>query len=156
MRPSRYRHGFSVHTEPRTRTTPATRGSTEAVPLTGVQCAELRSALEATRDRLLHLRDERRGRTDAAPVDGGDVADVAEGVIEDRFRESLEEHDRTLLEDVLHALTKVGAGTYGVSELSGRPIPFARLRAVPWARYDCDEAERLERTARPRRRAASA
>ena len=33
------------------------------------------------------------------------------------------------------------AGTYGVSELSGDPIGFARLEAVPWARVTTDESE---------------
>jgi RNA polymerase-binding transcription factor DksA len=30
-------------------------------------------------------------------------------------------------------------GRYGVSEVSGEPIPYARLLAVPWARTDSDE-----------------
>jgi RNA polymerase-binding transcription factor DksA len=30
-------------------------------------------------------------------------------------------------------------GSYGTSDISGDPIPFARLRAVPWARHDTDE-----------------
>jgi RNA polymerase-binding transcription factor DksA len=30
-------------------------------------------------------------------------------------------------------------GSYGVSEVSGEPIPSARLRAVPWASRNSDE-----------------
>jgi hypothetical protein len=30
-----------------------------------------------------------------------------------------------------------------ISEISGEPISFERLRAVPWARYDSDEDPRL-------------
>ncbi len=35
--------------------------------------------------------------------------------------------------------SRMDAGTYGISEVSGDPISFDRLRAVPWARYDSDE-----------------
>src|SRR5204862_417786 len=39
------------------------------------------------------------------------------------------------------ALAKMDRGAYGTSEASGDPIPYARLRAVPWARVDADEDE---------------
>jgi RNA polymerase-binding transcription factor DksA len=35
-----------------------------------------------------------------------------------------------------------------VSELSGEPIDFARLEAVPWARYTAAEQEDLEHAQR--------
>jgi RNA polymerase-binding transcription factor DksA len=77
-----------------------------------------------------------------------DPADLAESAIEDNDRIAKAEHDLELLEEVDHALTRLDAGTYGFSEASGRPIPYERLRAVPWARYDADEAERAEHAAR--------
>jgi RNA polymerase-binding transcription factor DksA len=43
-----------------------------------------------------------------------------------QFRLQVEEIDRALL--------KFDAGTYGVCEVSGTPIPKERLRAIPWAR----------------------
>jgi DnaK suppressor protein len=36
--------------------------------------------------------------------------------------------------EVEHALTKLAAGTYGIGEHSGHPIPLARLRVIPEAR----------------------
>jgi DnaK suppressor protein len=39
------------------------------------------------------------------------------------------------------ALRRIDDGTYGVCELTRRPIPWKRLEAVPWARF-CVEAER--------------
>jgi RNA polymerase-binding transcription factor DksA len=41
---------------------------------------------------------------------------------------------RIQIEDIDHALKKVDAGTYGVCEASGLPIPKERLKAIPWAR----------------------
>ena len=43
------------------------------------------------------------------------------------------ELDQQQLEQVKKALARIDAGTYGVSEVSGKPIPLARLEAVPSA-----------------------
>ena len=43
------------------------------------------------------------------------------------------ELDAQQLEQVKKALARIDAGTYGVSEVSGKPIPLARLEAVPSA-----------------------
>jgi DnaK suppressor protein len=47
--------------------------------------------------------------------------------------------DREQLREVEGALRRIEVGTYGISQISGEPISFARLRAVPWARTDSDE-----------------
>ena len=36
------------------------------------------------------------------------------------------------LRQIEHALTRMDAGVYGVSEVSGQPIPVERLEAIPW------------------------
>ena len=43
------------------------------------------------------------------------------------------ELDMQQLEQVKKALARIDAGTYGVSEVSGKPIPLERLEAVPSA-----------------------
>jgi DnaK suppressor protein len=116
--------------------------------LSGGQAVRLRRALETRRAQLLRAHEELQEQATEAEPESGDIADVAEGVIEDRDRAALDEHDRALLKEIEHALAKFDAGTYGVSEKTGRPIPFERLLAVPWARYDSDEAERIEHDAR--------
>jgi RNA polymerase-binding transcription factor len=109
---------------------------------------ELRRTLEAKREELLLvLREhEERDEQDEWSLDGepGDAADMADAAIEDNDRIARAEHDLELLEEVDHALTRLDEGTYGLSEASGRPISYERLRAVPWARLDADEAERAE------------
>src|SRR4029077_15927337 len=37
------------------------------------------------------------------------------------------------LEQVVRALARIDTGTYGVSEVSGKPIPIERLEAIPYA-----------------------
>jgi len=116
--------------------------------LTPAQRGSLRHALEDKRTALLRDMEVREQEAAEGQVDSAEMEDVAEGVVEDRDRAALVEHDRVLLGEIEHALAKLDAGSYGRSETSGRPIPFARLRAVPWARNDVDEAERVERAAR--------
>ena len=41
--------------------------------------------------------------------------------------------DRDTLAKIERALRRIESGTYGVSEFSGKPIPKARLEAVPYA-----------------------
>jgi DnaK suppressor protein len=117
---------------------------TKGEGLSAAQREQLRRALETKKAQLLLACEEREEEVTGGEVDAGDEADVAEGVIEDRQRAALDEHDRALLGEIEHALARIDAGNYGVSEKSGRPIRFERLLAVPWARYDTDEAERAE------------
>lgn len=51
---------------------------------------------------------------------------------------------RTELREVEHALAKFADGTYGHCERCNRPIPIARLRAIPEARYDTEHQAEAE------------
>lgn len=124
--------------------------------LTPTEQEELRRVLDAKRTQLLSKVRQRlqpgidhdelpEPETERGP---GDTADLAERATEDHERLALADHDRALLEEIDGALARMRAGTYGVSEVSGRPIPFERLRAVPWARCGAAEAERIERASR--------
>jgi DnaK suppressor protein len=64
------------------------------------------------------------------PADLGDQAALVEER-EEAMRGN--EDDRDLLDRIQRALARLQAGTYGVSEVSGRPIPVERLEAIPWA-----------------------
>ena len=48
------------------------------------------------------------------------------------------------LGEVEHALAKFDQGTYGICEEGGEPIPLARLRAIPEARYDVQHQAEIE------------
>jgi DnaK suppressor protein len=114
---------------------------------------DLRRTLEAKRKQLLHVLREHEDREEESGEDPlekepTDAADLAESAIEDNDRIALADHNLELLEEIDHALSRLDDGTYGLSEATGRPIPYERLRAVPWARYGADEAERMEQVAR--------
>jgi DnaK suppressor protein len=106
----------------------------------------LRKALESKRAELLHAHDENLAAgTHSEEENFPDPMDAATRATDEAERLGLARHERGLLTEIDRALAKFDAGTYGVSELSGRPIPIERLRAVPWARLTADEEEQRER-----------
>jgi RNA polymerase-binding transcription factor DksA len=53
--------------------------------------------------------------------------------------------DRRLIREIDDALARIEAGTYGICELTGKPIRAERLEELPWARYSIEAARELER-----------
>lgn len=106
----------------------------------------LRKALEKKRDELLRAR-SRNLAIATTPDDDSrlDEMEAAARATDEAEALGLASHERALLGEIDHALGKFSNGTYGLSELTGRPIPVARLRAIPWARLAADEAESRER-----------
>jgi RNA polymerase-binding transcription factor len=121
--------------------------SVNPTPLTPTQLAKLRARLLAERARLQGsegaLTPVREARERSA-----DEMDEAEASLVQHEALGRVAHDRSHLAHIERALLKVEAGTYGVSELSGEPIGYARLEAVPWARFSAAEQEQVERESR--------
>jgi RNA polymerase-binding transcription factor DksA len=103
-------------------------------------------ALLALQSRLRQEREELvRASTQPIEPHSMDEADSAT----DEF-----DHDLTLaqlsveqnaLYEVTRALRRIAEGTYGICEETGRAIPGARLKAVPWTRFTREVEERLEK-----------
>ena len=113
--------------------------------LTDAQLAELRALLEAKRSTLTR---QKPPRVTEARGDQPDPMDAATDATDDEERILLSERETALLDDIDAALARMADGTYGVSEESGEPIGYGRLRAVPWARLTVGEAEDEERRRR--------
>ncbi|HVH63386.1 MAG TPA: hypothetical protein VNA65_07285, partial [Candidatus Dormibacteraeota bacterium] len=62
-----------------------------------------------------------------------DTADEAQRLYDREDEIVSNEIDAQELAQIRKALSRMEAGTYGVSEVSGKPIPLARLEAVPSA-----------------------
>jgi DnaK suppressor protein len=105
---------------------------------------EARRLLHAERERLTALlRDAAEDvaeQQDTAAQDAGD-ADAAKDVVDRELERSELRQVHDQLQQVDAALARVDAGTYGVSEVSGEPIPDERLRAVPTATRTVEEQE---------------
>jgi DnaK suppressor protein len=58
---------------------------------------------------------------------------------------ALLKQQRHELEEVDHAIAKLGNNTYGICEESGDTIPVERLRAEPHTRYCLNDADEVEK-----------
>lgn len=72
------------------------------------------------------------------------MADLGTDNYEQEFALGLMDSERKLLREIDDALERIEESTYGICEGTGKPIPKARLKAQPWARYCVDYARMLE------------
>jgi len=63
----------------------------------------------------------------------GDFEDEADLIYEREAEIDENARDREELARINRALERVEQGTYGLSEVSGKPIPIERLEALPYA-----------------------
>ncbi len=68
------------------------------------------------------------------------------------FALSLLSSDQDAVYEIEEALKRIEKGTFGVCELTGKPIPKARLEAIPWTRFTVDAQAQLEKDGALRQR----
>jgi DnaK suppressor protein len=111
-------------------------------------------------DRLQHLKEEllriRTGMSadeqERAENEGDtqlDSGDMSQEMFTREMDATIGEQVERRLKDVDRALQKVDEGTYGLSDVSGEPIPKGRLEAMPEAIRTVEEQQRFERERRP-------
>ncbi len=76
---------------------------------------------------------------DDSTADQDDPGNTGSDLYEDELDEGLSDDLREQLAAVERAEARLDAGTYGVSVLSGQPIPDERLEAVPTAELTVEE-----------------
>lgn len=86
---------------------------------------------------------ERRRRDEIGNIQDEISAEEDAGLIEEEgVDEALVRSVKQRLEAIERAEKRLEAGTYGLSVVSGEPIPAKRLEAVPWAERTKEEEER--------------
>ena len=108
----------------------------------------LERRLEAERIRLTtileeidRLREARRLAESASDHNPDpDNADGGSHALEMEMDISVEQNAKELLEKVLHAQDRMQKGLYGICEITGDPIPVARLEALPYATMTVEAA----------------
>ena len=99
------------------------------------QLSRLRAQLEEERAELIQQLQELGVAEDGtARVFDENFADSGQVAAEQVENRTLAASLKDQLIEVDHALSKFGTGTYGVCEVSGEPIPFERLEAMPASR----------------------
>jgi DnaK suppressor protein len=110
--------------------------------LTSEQLNHFRALLERERAEIqsrLNARSRELEETLPRDEDIRDEGDEAKVVTDMEPILAETELDRDTLEKIDRALQRIEDGTYGISEVSGKPIPIERLEAVPWATTLVDE-----------------
>lgn len=68
------------------------------------------------------------------------------------FALSLLSSDQDAMYEIEEALKRIEKGTYGICELTAKPIPRARLEAIPWTRFTVEAQAQLEKEGALRQR----
>jgi len=111
------------------------------------------STLMDLRERLLRQMSG-LAKESAEEMDGYSLhmADSGTDNFDRDFALSLLSSDQDAIYEIDEALKRIQRGTYGVCELTGKPIPKARLDAIPWARFTVEAQAQLEREGALRQR----
>jgi DnaK suppressor protein len=117
-----------------------------------------KSKLLQLRDSLLDSmmgvsRDTLRSRAEGSEASafGMHQADAGSDAYDRDFALSLLSQEQDALYEIEEALKRVDAGTYGVCEMSGKPIPHARLEAIPFARFTVECQTQIEKQKKAQR-----
>ena len=73
------------------------------------------------------------------------MADIGTDTYDQDLMLNLAEAERTRLRELDEALHRIQDGSYGVCQMTGKPIPKARLEAKPWAKYTIEAAREVEK-----------
>jgi DnaK suppressor protein len=117
------------------------------------------------KEKLLHLRDamvdsmagvaqgtlRSRAEGSEASAFGMHQADAGSDAYDRDFALSLLSQEQDALYEIDEALKRIELGTYGKCEMSGKPIPRARLEAIPFARFTVECQSQLERQSKASR-----
>jgi DnaK suppressor protein len=104
------------------------------------------NALVSVRERLL----ERKGMlvrdaSEEQPAYSLHMADAGTDTYDRDFALSIATSEQDALYQIDQALNRIRDGSYGVCELTGKPIEPERLKAIPWARFSAAAEKELER-----------
>jgi RNA polymerase-binding transcription factor DksA len=110
--------------------------------------------------RLLDLRDQLTRQMDGLAKESAQempgyslhMADSGTDNFDRDFALSLLSADQDAVYEIEEALKRIEKNTYGVCELTGKPIPHARLEAIPWTRFTVQAQAQLEREGALRQR----
>lgn len=73
------------------------------------------------------------------------MADMASDNYDREFSLGIVSSEREVLFEINEALKRIEEGTYGICQISGKPISKIRLNAIPHARYSKEVMEKLEK-----------
>ncbi|MBK8476512.1 MAG: TraR/DksA C4-type zinc finger protein [Opitutaceae bacterium] len=111
---------------------------------------ELREHVASGLDTHTEQTLKRSAKDDSGDLSGyaQHMADAGTDTFDRDFALSLVSNEQEALAEVEAAIQRIKLGTYGVCELTGKPINKDRLLAVPFARFSVESQTEVERTKR--------
>ncbi len=128
----------------------------EPIQIKNIKTKLSRKELNHYRNLLLLKRQELIGDLNAMEAEalrsgGGNIshmpihmADIGTDTYDQDFMLGLAENERQQLREIDAALRRIEDRTYGVCQMTGKPIPKERLDAKPWAKYTIEAARIIE------------
>lgn len=97
---------------------------------------------------------KKSGKDDAGDLSGYSqhMADAGTDTADRDFALNLISSEQAQIKEIDDAIERMRQGSYGVCEITGRPIPASRLASVPHTRYSIEGQKELERQRRALRR----
>jgi DnaK suppressor protein len=123
-------------------------------PFTRKQKEKLLQLRDAMVDSMAGVaQDTLRSRAEGSEASafGMHQADAGSDAYDRDFALSLLSQEQDALYEIDQALKRIEMGTYGVCEMSGKPIPRARLEAIPFARFTVQCQSQLEKQSKASR-----
>jgi DnaK suppressor protein len=117
-------------------------------PFTRKQKEKLLQLRDAMVDSMAGVaQDTLRSRAEGSEASafGMHQADAGSDAYDRDFALSLLSQEQDALYEIDQALKRIEMGTYGKCEMSGKPIPHARLEAIPFARFTVECQSQLEK-----------
>jgi DnaK suppressor protein len=110
-------------------------------------------------ERLTKLRDQllRSGKMlvedarEENPTFSTHMADAGTDTFDQDFALGMLSTEQDSIYEIEQALERIRDGTYGICQLTGKPIDERRLAAIPWTRFTADAERELEREGEIRR-----
>ncbi|MCC5022985.1 MAG: TraR/DksA C4-type zinc finger protein [Candidatus Synoicihabitans palmerolidicus] len=108
---------------------------------------ELRSHLTGQIDQHAEDTLKRSSKDDAGDLSsyGQHMADAGTDTFNRDFALSLVANEQEALAEIESAITRITKGTYGICEVTEKPIAKERLLAVPFTRYSAEAQKQIER-----------
>src|SRR5712692_3135628 len=106
---------------------------------------KLRDAMVDSMDGVAQDTLRSRAEGSEASAVGMHRADAGSDAYDRDFALSMLSQEQDALYGIDLALKRIELGTYGICEMSGKPIPRARLEAIPFARFTVECQSQLER-----------
>ena len=86
-----------------------------------------------------------RGQSGALSNSPNHMAEQGSEAYDQALSLDLAAADRKLIREIDDALVRITEGTYGLCQMTGKPIKAERLEELPWARYSIEAAREMER-----------